>query len=178
MGRRERIFVSSLVLLLSVLVGCYQYQAEYLRTTLNWFGLGSTQLHVFPTSFIFSPRDSIYRRVGGLSTNRTADTTAVVLNWSRFENVVKITALFCDPVLENTLHAVVVWNNNPNPLSKFVCITCTPFDYYERPRLLLGFLGMYQGSTKYHQLPCERILQGAFHSMRASTYTILFHSGL
>ncbi|KAF9041843.1 hypothetical protein BDZ89DRAFT_1060209, partial [Hymenopellis radicata] len=138
----------------SVIVGCYRYTGD-LRTTLNWFGLGYTQLHVFPTSFLFSPGDdSLYRRVGGHTTNRTADTTAVVLNWSRFQNVVEITALFCDPSLEHTLHTVVVWNNNPKPLSKSDFSECirerlsiinSPSNEYFKAR----FTACAQASTPY-----------------------------
>ncbi|KAH8120060.1 hypothetical protein DFH11DRAFT_1558066 [Phellopilus nigrolimitatus] len=46
--------------------------------------------------------------------NNTPDTTAVVLNWSRLENVVLISALLCGPWLSSTIAQVLIWNNNPN----------------------------------------------------------------
>lgn len=42
----------------------------------------------------------------------SGDTTAIVLNWSRFPNVVRIVETLCN---RSSLHTVV-WNNNPQPL--------------------------------------------------------------
>ncbi|KAI0314766.1 hypothetical protein OF83DRAFT_1135307 [Amylostereum chailletii] len=54
------------------------------------------------------------------------DTTAVVLNWSRFPNVRRIVALLCSPELSGTIAQIVVWNNNPIPFSyaDFALETC------------------------------------------------------
>ncbi|KAJ3988432.1 hypothetical protein F5890DRAFT_1491573 [Lentinula detonsa] len=49
---------------------------------------------------------------------QVADTTAVVLNWSRFPNVIQIVSLLCIPELENTIATIHVWNNSPNKISK------------------------------------------------------------
>jgi hypothetical protein len=46
-----------------------------------------------------------------------ADTTAVVLNWSRFSNVLDIAAVLCHPALADTIAEVLVWNNSPNKIS-------------------------------------------------------------
>ncbi|KZV70959.1 hypothetical protein PENSPDRAFT_578573 [Peniophora sp. CONT] len=47
----------------------------------------------------------------------SADTTAVVLNWSRFPNIRRIANLLCSPELAGVLHTVLIWNNNPKPVS-------------------------------------------------------------
>jgi hypothetical protein len=48
---------------------------------------------------------------------RSPDTTIVILNWSRFPNVVNITSVFCHPELANIVAEVFIWNNNPNQIS-------------------------------------------------------------
>jgi hypothetical protein len=58
-----------------------------------------------------------------------ADTTAIILNWSRLPNVVRIVDALCDQSLENTIVTILVWNNNPRALSQEVCtlICILPF---------------------------------------------------
>lgn len=48
------------------------------------------------------------------------DVTAVILNWSRFPNVVRIVSLLCGSQLENTIAEIVVWNNSPRKLENRV----------------------------------------------------------
>lgn len=50
---------------------------------------------------------------------RSPDTTAVILNWSRLPNVVQLVKVMCNS-LEDTLAEVLVWNNNPRPLTSEV----------------------------------------------------------
>jgi hypothetical protein len=50
----------------------------------------------------------------------TPDTTAVILNWSRLPNVVRIANVLCDKSLENTIATVLVWNNSPQELTEKV----------------------------------------------------------
>ncbi|KAH7881028.1 uncharacterized protein C8R40DRAFT_1076224 [Lentinula edodes] len=57
---------------------------------------------------------------------QTADTTAVILNWSRFPNVVRIVSLLCLPELENTLASIHIWNNSPNRILKEDFAECPP----------------------------------------------------
>ena len=45
------------------------------------------------------------------------DTTAVVLNWSRLPNVIRIASLLCENTLDDVIASVVVWNNNPMALT-------------------------------------------------------------
>lgn len=41
------------------------------------------------------------------------DTTVVILNWSRLENVVQITKGHCHQSLRQVIASIYVWNNNP-----------------------------------------------------------------
>lgn len=43
-----------------------------------------------------------------------ADTTVVLLNWSRLPNVKTLVSLLCGPSLDDIVAEVFVWNNNPN----------------------------------------------------------------
>ena len=69
----------------------------------------------------------IFRRIGypgdgSSGVDEPGDTTAIVLNWSRFENVVRIATLLCQPQLDDVIAEVFVWNNNPKPLFIQVCL--------------------------------------------------------
>ncbi|KAF4612301.1 hypothetical protein D9613_004250 [Agrocybe pediades] len=52
--------------------------------------------------------------------------TVVLLNWSRFANVLKITSNICENLLDDVVHNIIVWNNNPTPISfsDFTHTTC------------------------------------------------------
>ncbi|KAI0639935.1 hypothetical protein C8Q77DRAFT_1045439 [Trametes polyzona] len=64
------------------------------------------------------PELGSYERVSIVQNATNApDTTAVLLNWSRFPNVLLITSLLCGPWLENTIAQVYIWNNSPRKLS-------------------------------------------------------------
>lgn len=60
--------------------------------------------------------------VPGPSTNHhdltpNGDTTAIILNWSRLANVVKIVSLLCQPQLQGTISQIFIWNNSPHKLN-------------------------------------------------------------
>ncbi|OSD06205.1 hypothetical protein PYCCODRAFT_1432018 [Trametes coccinea BRFM310] len=58
-----------------------------------------------------------YERVSVIQDAADApDTTAVIMNWSRFPNVMLITSLLCSPWLDNTIAQVFIWNNSPRRL--------------------------------------------------------------
>ncbi|KAK0199020.1 hypothetical protein F5146DRAFT_920864 [Armillaria mellea] len=85
--------------------------------------LGSFRFDVapsFPATYVESGVNGSFKRAGFpvLDPDGHPDTTAVILNWSRFLNVVKIVSLLCGPSLENTIHTVFVWNNSPNRISE------------------------------------------------------------
>ena len=42
--------------------------------------------------------------------------SAIVLNWSRFRNVVLIVSGLCDPRLQDVIAEIVVWNNSPRKI--------------------------------------------------------------
>lgn len=46
----------------------------------------------------------------------TPDTTAIILNWSRLPNVIRIVSLICDNLLEDTIASVFIYNNSPQKL--------------------------------------------------------------
>lgn len=49
------------------------------------------------------------------------DTTAIILNWSRLENVILLSTLLCGPWLKSVIAQVTIWNNNPGvPLDESV----------------------------------------------------------
>jgi hypothetical protein len=50
----------------------------------------------------------------------TGNTVAVVLNWSRFQNVQRIVSLFCGSELDSIMKHILVWNSNPKPLTYLV----------------------------------------------------------
>ena len=56
--------------------------------------------------------------------SKSPDTTAVILNWSRFHNVQRIASLLCSPELDHIIKEVLIWNNNPAPIfyKVFCCI--------------------------------------------------------
>ncbi|KAF8718919.1 hypothetical protein AX14_011662 [Amanita brunnescens Koide BX004] len=65
---------------------------------------------------------SIRHLWSGLSSDRhylipNGDTTAVILNWSRLANVVKIVSVFCQPQLQGTIAQIFIWNNSPHKLN-------------------------------------------------------------
>lgn len=69
------------------------------------------------------PELASYERVSVVQNSTgPADTTAVILHWSRFPNVLLITSLLCGPWLDNTIAQVYIWNNHHKPLSYEVCI--------------------------------------------------------
>lgn len=62
----------------------------------------------------------VYRRVGlpeDFIPTAQPDTTAIILNWSRFPNVLQISSLLCSPALDGIIAQVFIWNNSPNPIS-------------------------------------------------------------
>lgn len=43
--------------------------------------------------------------------------SAVILNWSRFQNVVLIVSSMCGPSLRDVISEIIVWNNSPERIS-------------------------------------------------------------
>lgn len=76
-------------------------------------------------SFLVSYRGSHlgvdYRALDSVRTFWSGDAksgvSAVILNWSRFENVVLIVSGLRDPSLRNVVSEIIVWNNSPREIS-------------------------------------------------------------
>ncbi|KAG1749727.1 uncharacterized protein EDB91DRAFT_1109351 [Suillus paluster] len=64
------------------------------------------------TSFLIGANTSLFP-----ASQSYPDVTAVVLNWSRLPNVVRIVSLLCGPRLGDVIAEIVVWNNNPREIS-------------------------------------------------------------
>lgn len=78
--------------------------------------------------------------------------SAVILNWSRFRNVVLIVSSMCDPSLRDVISEIIVWNNSPQRISaevsrranSFIALTLSvpylthPSELTERGRQAFG----------------------------------------
>jgi hypothetical protein len=79
------------------------------------------------------------------------DTAAVVLNWSRFQNVRRIVSFLCGPKLEPIMKHFLVWNNNPKPATDLVRYVSPPCDHpFLLPMLLQEFYAefLHRGKIK------------------------------
>lgn len=96
--------------------------------------------------------DAQYRRVPTptiTSSTGDADTTAVLLNWSRFRNVHDLVNLLCDSSLADVFSQVIVWNNNPKAIHERV-ETLSSFSVPSIDHAKPGFL-VPKGQAKNHQ---------------------------
>jgi hypothetical protein len=66
---------------------------------------------------LHSPFKTSFVRVPRLTVASSPLITAVILNWSRLPNVVRIVSLLCSPSLNDTIASISVWNNSPRKLS-------------------------------------------------------------
>ncbi|KAG1825640.1 uncharacterized protein BJ212DRAFT_288074 [Suillus subaureus] len=92
-----------------------------------WDNLASPSRPLAASFLVGANRSSNVQRVSLVSASQSyPDVTAVVLNWSRLPNVVRIVGLLCGPWLEDVVAEIVVWNNNPREISyqKFVKTGC------------------------------------------------------
>ncbi|KAG2160033.1 uncharacterized protein EDB93DRAFT_1261230, partial [Suillus bovinus] len=69
-----------------------------------WEGLASPSRPLAASYLIGANRSSNVQRVSSVSVSQSnPDVTAVILNWSRLPNVVRIVSLLCDPWLEDVI---------------------------------------------------------------------------
>ena len=80
----------------------------------------NTHLSLLPPSYVSGYDLTLQRLPIRTPTTTAPDTTAVILNWSRLPNVVRIVDVLCDRLLENTFATVLVWNNSPQELTEKV----------------------------------------------------------
>jgi hypothetical protein len=64
-----------------------------------------------------APLKTFYVRVPGPAVAGSPLITAVILNWSRLPNVVRIVSLLCSPSLNDKISSISLWNNSPRKLS-------------------------------------------------------------
>lgn len=98
-----------------------------------WRRRSANQLTVFhhsddpgdPSSSLFTYRGSRFgidhQTLGPVrvpwSRDRQSRVSAIILNWSRFRNVVLIVSGFCDPSLQDVIAEIIVWNNSPGVIT-------------------------------------------------------------
>ncbi|GJE89677.1 hypothetical protein PsYK624_057830 [Phanerochaete sordida] len=110
-----------------------------------------------------------------------ADVTAVVLNWSRFPNVLKIASTLCSPSLDGLIAEVFIWNNSPTPISynDFVGTGCpqsklrihnSSANVYFQAR----FLGCAQATTQYCFIQDDDylVVPEVVHALRARIHDV------
>ncbi|KAI6047867.1 hypothetical protein EDC04DRAFT_2555710 [Pisolithus marmoratus] len=80
---------------------------------------GTHHPRIFPPSFVdgIDANISRVRSEDTVGPQRRPDVTAIVLNWSRLNNVVNIVSLLCGDSLLDTVMEVFVWNNSPKELT-------------------------------------------------------------
>lgn len=67
-----------------------------------------------PTGVDYRALDSVQTPWGS---DGKSEVSAIILNWSRFRNVVLIVSGLCDPRLQDVIAEIVVWNNSPRKIS-------------------------------------------------------------
>ncbi|KAJ6629176.1 hypothetical protein B0H10DRAFT_28902 [Mycena sp. CBHHK59/15] len=114
------------------------------------------------------------------SNNSLADVTAVVLNWARLPNVVRIVNVLCSDSLDSVIKEVVVWNNNnlrPLTYADFVTCNCSPsrLRIHNSPENLYfqaRFIACSSASTTYCFIQDDDYLikPEVIHSLRARVH--------
>lgn len=91
------------------------------------------------------------------------DTTAVILNWSRLANVVRIVSELCQPQLQGTISQIFIWNNSPHKLNYTVRPFAAPLSVidWNVAADLLGFQ-MSRVQAQALQLSKQSVLSGPF----------------
>ncbi len=91
--------------------------------------------------------------------------TAVILNWSRFPNVVLIASLLCGPWLEGTISEVFIWNNSPRKISYEVCISFQFPPFFRqltRDSQEMKNTGCRKSKLRIHNAPANMLFQARF----------------
>lgn len=92
----------------------YSRISEELILRLQSFGITTSPTSI-PTTFTARTPSSLnYLHIPPLGGRHTPDTTVVILNWSRLQNVILLSAAFCGPWLNDVVAELFIWNNNPN----------------------------------------------------------------
>ncbi|RDB28783.1 hypothetical protein Hypma_015894 [Hypsizygus marmoreus] len=111
-------------------------------------------LQALGPSFALNFDVTLERFVSYPAATQVPDTTAVILNWSRLPDVRRIVALLCGSSLDQTIAAIIVWNNSPQKLTEHDFVACpkgkltirnSPSNLYFQAR----FIACSQASTHY-----------------------------
>lgn len=107
------------------------------------------------------------------------NTTAIILNWSRLSNVVRIVNMLCDESLEDTIATVLVWNNSPQELTEKVYFHLVFVTIESNFSGLVGFskISMQQWKTESLQLSFKSVFLCSLPCVCAGYYAVLFHPG-
>ena len=118
--------------------------------------------------------------------------SAVILNWSRFQNVVLIVSGFCDPSLQDVITEIVVWNNSPRRISAEVSrgtvnvrashrfrniLIPTPL-FRTNPPWSSGVRRIVPFQAKDHKFPREFVFPSKVHGVLQLEFQILLYSGM
>lgn len=112
----------------------------------------------------------------------TPNVTAVILNWSRFPNIVLIASLLCGPWLKGTISEVFIWNNSPRHITYEVCISFQ-FPLFARqltrnPQEMKN-TGCPRSKLRIHNAPANLLFQARFMACaQASTPYCFIQVGL
>lgn len=91
----------------------------------------------------YRPLHSVRTSLGG---DEMSGVSAVILNWTRFQNVVLIVSSMCGPSLRDVISEIIVWNNSPRAItaevsrrvSGFTTLTLTMDARHSACRVLRG----------------------------------------
>ena len=93
--------------------------------------------------------------------NNELDTTVVILNWSRIANVKQIVSDVCDHLLGDTVANIIIWNNNPAPLTFNVCLNLLYFLHFFKD-ILSARISQIRHAQKRHFVLLTRLRISTF----------------
>jgi hypothetical protein len=105
------------------------------------------------------------------SSARTPDTTVVLLNWSRPQNVILQASVYCGPLLQDIVEKVVVWNNQPTIKLAYSEVSMKslmpPCSELVSTKKQIAFLqcGLHSSETPDPQFSIQLILPGTLHGL-------------
>lgn len=111
-----------LTLLVSALFVQSTLNTNHLSSLTSWSALEDSTYssRLFPPNFLYGDAVNISHVPLDLNhpitVPRRPGVTAVVLNWSRLDNVIRIASLLCGELLQDTVAEVFIWNNSPQKL--------------------------------------------------------------
>lgn len=131
-----------------------------------------------PASYHINPAtDVVTQRLRPLPGERAeANVSAIILNWSRFQNVREIVALLCS--VDDVISEIVVWNNNPRPLHPSVrgSPSSLPMVTEDLAELFWYNSGMCCGKASNSKLGRKQVFSSQIHGLCSIKVSLLLHS--